>query len=180
MKIFRGWSALPVIIILASCPGPDETAAALGEVPDTISEGFRQVSISPEGRVEITADRVETFSKADYTLFYSSSMQEHSPQGELRIEGSADNLQVFGSKDGNAKGNIRVRNIKDNAGLSAETLNWKNKERLLTSDDTVYVESGDGLTVSGSGFKADMARESFSFAENVRGTLEITDNEPEE
>ncbi len=165
------------MMFAVSCSGPDNSAAALGEVPDTVSEGFRQVSVSPDGRVEITSDRVEVFTKKDFTVFYSSRVQEIGPDGELRMDGTADYLKVSGNKDGTAKGNIHIKNIKENAGIDAENLQWNHKDRLLSSEDAVSISTEDGLDITGSGFEADMARNTFSFSQNVRGTVEIKDAE---
>ncbi len=178
MTFLRGLCApVLVLLILVSCRVPDEAAAALGEVPDTISEGFRQVSVSPEGRAEITAGRVEAYVKADYSVFYSAKMKELSPEGVLRLEGRSDELMVRGSHDGRAEGNIFVRDVENSASLRADVLAWNDSKRQLTGEGRVYVETGDGLNVSGEGFSADMARETFSFSRDVRGTLEMEDDE---
>ena len=164
-----------LLLLLTGCDVGLGDGGGESEIPDTVSVNFRQVSVSPEGRVEVTADRVEVFDESDRTVFHSAAMQETRPDGELALEGGADLIELQGSGDGTAKGDIRIDDYAGDSNLVAEELNWNSSDRLLTGADTVTISSGSGLTITGRGFVADMARERYTFTDGVEGILELED-----
>ncbi len=165
------------LLILVSCEDEQSVSAALGEVPDTVSENFRQVTVSSTGRMEIEAGRVESYGKKDVTVFLEALLREFDSTGEKTLEGSAERIEITGDRDGFAEGGIRIHDYSGDSSLEAEYLNWDNRERLLTGEGKVRIESGDGLTITGDGFVADMARETYRFTEGVEGTLELNDDD---
>ena len=169
-----------LLLVFSSCRNKDDAAAAAGEIPDTVSENFRQVTVSSTGRIEIESQRVETFAKKELTVFFEASVKEFDAEGILILEGRADHIETAGSGDGFADGGVFVRNIPGEFRLEAERLEWDDKERLLSGVGTVDIETGDGLTVRGEGFTADMARETFSFSEGAEGTLTSKDSKDSE
>lgn len=162
-------------LLLISCNGGQNVSAALGEIPDTVSENFRQVTVSSGGRVEIEAGRVEGFSKQDLTVFTDAGMRELNKDGEKTLEGEAKRIEITGDRDGTADGSIRIQDLEGDSRLEAEHLEWTDGERVLTGDGEVRIDSGDGLTVIGEGFIADMARGTYKFTDGVEGYLELDD-----
>ncbi len=118
---------------------------------------------------------METYNESDRSIFENAGMVEIKADGELSLEGGADWIELYGSGDGKASGNIVIHDLIGDSRLEAESLKWDSKNRLLTSSDEVQVSSSSGLTVRGSGFVADMARERYTFTEGVEGTLELDD-----
>lgn len=161
--------------LLFSCDGGQNVSAALGEVPDTVSENFRQVTVSTGGRVEVEAGRVEGFSKRDLTVFSDARMLELNTEGEKTLEGEADRIEISGDRDGTADGNIRIQDFAGDSGLEAEHLEWDEEKRILTGEGEVRIDSGDGLTIIGEGFIADTARGTYKFTDGVEGYLELDD-----
>ena len=176
-------SKLPIIlliitqILLISCDDKRDVSAALGEIPDTVSENFRQVTVSSKGRVEIEAGRVENYSKNDITVFSNAGMREFNADGEKTLEGGADRIEITGDRDGIAEGGIEIQDFSGDSRIEAEYLEWDSKNRLLTGEGVVRIESGDGLTIFGEGFIADTARESYRFTDGVEGFLELNDED---
>ncbi len=172
---------IPVLIIvfmsllLYSCSDEQSVSAALGEVPDTVSDNFRQVTVSSTGRVEISAGKVEHYSKSDTTVFMDAGMTEFNSSLEKTVEGSADRIVLTGDRDGFAEGGIVLEDLAGDMRLEAEHLTWDNKQKLLVGEGKVRIASGDGIEIIGEGFSADTARESYSFSKGVEGTLEISD-----
>jgi|GEM_PF-667666 len=163
------------LLFLVSCKDDQAVSAALGEIPDTVSENFRQVTVSDNGRIEISAGRVEHYGKSDKTVFLDAGMTEYSSAKEKNLEGSADRIELTGNQDGFAEGLILLEDFTNDTRLEAGYLEWDHKERLLTGKGEVRIESGDGITVTGEGFSADIARETYRFTRGVKGTLEIAD-----
>lgn len=162
-------------LLLISCDGGQNVSAALGEVPDTVSENFRQVTVSSGGRVEIEAGKVEGFSKRDVTVFSDAGMRELNKDGEKTLEGEADRIEVTGDRDGTADGSIRIQDFIGDSRLEAEHFEWDDEKRILTGDGEVRIDSGDGLTIIGEGFIADTARGTYRFTDGVEGYLELND-----
>ena len=167
---------LILLALLSSCTDGARVSAALGEVPDTVSENLRQVSVSPTGRVVIESERVEVYSDKDLSLFFDAGFQEFGSEGELLLEGNAERIEIEGSRDGSAEGTIRIYDVSEDSRLEAERLEWDDSERILTGQGIVRIETEDGLVVEGRGFIADMARETYRYTDGVEGTLEIEDD----
>jgi len=163
------------LVLLVSCRDDTAVSAALGEVPDTVSENFTQVTVSPTGRMEVTAGRVEYYQKRDTTVFTNAGLVEFNSSAEKTLEGSADRIGLDGNNSGFAEGGIVLRDFINDNRLEAEYLKWDDKERLLSGEGKVRIESGDGITITGEGFIADIARETYTFSKGVEGTLEIRD-----
>jgi len=166
---------ISTLFIITSCDDDQSVSAALGEVPDTVSDNFKQVTVSSTGRLEISAGKVEHYNKSDITVFMDAGMVEFNSMEEKTLEGSADRIELTGNRNGFADGRIVLEDFVGDTRLEAEHLTWDNKERLLTGEGTVHIVSGDGIQISGEGFSADTARESYSFSKGVEGTLEISD-----
>ncbi|OQX29061.1 MAG: hypothetical protein B0D92_05700 [Spirochaeta sp. LUC14_002_19_P3] len=146
-------------------------------IPDTIAIGVRQVTVSPDGRVEIHAEMVEVFIEEDYSVFHRAKAVEFNPEGEKRLEGGADRIEAEGSGDGKAEGNVFVNNLKDDSSLKADLLLLDDENRLLTGKGSVQVDLGDGMGVTGETFEADIARKTYSFTEGIEGTIEYEEEE---
>ena len=158
-------------LILSSCGSDAEEAGKT--LPDTVARNVRRVTVSAAGRVEVDADTVETYTDEDTTVFLNARIEETDAQGELVLKGGADRIEMEGSDDGSASGSIIIQNLADESRLEAEQLNWADSERLLSGEGKVTVELGDGLTISGERFQADLARETYEFSGGVQGTLEL-------
>ncbi|MCK5735430.1 MAG: LPS export ABC transporter periplasmic protein LptC, partial [Spirochaetaceae bacterium] len=163
------------LLSLASCKDDQAVSAALGEIPDTISENFKQVTVSSTGRLEISAGRVEHFGDSDRTVFMDAGMKELNSDAEKKLEGNAGRIELMGNQDGFAESGIVIQDFSSDTRLEAEYLKWDNKNRLLTGEGIVRIDSGDGISITGEGFSADTARETYMFSKGVTGTLEIKD-----
>ena len=175
-------SALPVFIVMSlflfvSCGSETAMQEALGEIPDTVSENFSQVTVSSTGRTEIRAARVEYYDKKDLTVFTNAEAVEFNSSADKMLDASAGRINLEGNKNGSAEGSIVLQDFSNDVRIEAEYLEWNDKKRLLTGTGKVRIESGDGITIAGEGFSADMARESYSFSKGVTGTLEIVDED---
>ena len=158
-------------LILPSCGHDAEEAVKT--LPDTVAQNVRRVTVSAAGRVEVDAETVETYTDEDTTVFLKARIEETDPQGELVLKGGAERIEMEGDDDGSASGGIVIQNLREESRLEAEQLDWADSERLLSGEGKITVELGDGLTISGERFQADLARETYEFSGGVQGTLEL-------
>ena len=168
-------SAVCLLVVFSSCGTNEGVSVDPGELPDTVSRGFRQVTVSENGRVEIESEMVEVYNKKNLSVFTLASLQEFDARGELSLNGRADRIELTGNRNGSAEGGIRLHDIPENSTLEAEKLIWDNKERMLKGEGPVRVETGDGLKLQGAGFIADLARETYRFRSGVSGSLVVED-----
>lgn len=176
VRILRVFVVLVLSVHLLSCSGDDEFSGELEKRPDTVSWDFRQVNVDGNRRVIAEAEKVEVFDDQDLTVFTQARLQEYDEGGDLLREGSAEEIRIVGENEGSAAGNIVVRDIAEDATMNAEALNWSDEERTLTGDGPVDITGADGLSVSGSGFVADLARDSYRYADGATGVV-IADDE---
>ncbi len=145
--------------------------------PDTTAWGVHQVTISENGRIEITADKVEKFNEEDTSHFYSTVLSETNPEGELVLEGGADYVEVHGTEEGMASGNVYINDIEEGSIIKADSMQFNDEERILNGNGNIEVDLGDGLRMTGNSFTADLAKMTYSFTNDVKGTIEFSDDE---
>jgi len=166
-----------LLLLTASC-GDDKSAVGLGEeIPYYVAEGFEQITVSSQGRVEIKANTVEAFQKEDRNVFFEAELMEYDLDGNVLMEGRAERIELEGNNDATAQGDIYVRDFVDDTSLEAEKLTWKNRERLLSGEDVVSIEFEDKVEISGEGFVADVAHNVYEFRLGARGKFETNDEQ---
>lgn len=172
-------AALALVVALASCSldyGMGQAARSIGEdIPDTVLFGVSH-TIVRDGvpRFRVTADRVETFEKRGARLLHQVTFEELDRDGTVLTEGTADFARYdIRSEDLELTGSLRFYSASRDAWLTSDYLFWDNAERGLTSrpDLPVQVRRGDGTSVVGRGFAAEMSRSIIRFDAGVRGTL---------
>ena len=166
-------------VTLGSCSleyGDTELADSISEdTPDTILFQVRH-TIVRDGtpRFIVDAGRAETFSQLRRQYLSDVRFREIAPDGETVTDGVAEYAEYqTDTEDFELTGNLRFYSSEEDAWLTAEYLYWNSEARLLTSEpaEPVVLERGDGTTISGRGFVAEMARSIIRFEEGVSGTL---------
>jgi len=142
------------------------------EIPDMIIEDYESVEVrdgSPALRIE--AGRALFYNKKEETHlsdvnFYNYDDQEVAAHGQ-----TSKAILNMKSGDASMSGGILIESTEDESKLKAETLDWIDEEKLLSSNriDKVYVTDKDGSRLEGSGFSADIKRKSISFEGDVTG-----------
>jgi len=175
----RTWLVLVALAALGSCSleyGETELAAEISEdTPDTILFQVRHTIVRDgSARFIVDAGRAETFSRQSRQYLSDVRFREIAADGETVTDGTADYAEYqTDTEDLELTGNLRFYSSEEDAWLTAEYLYWNSESRLLTSEpsEPVVLERGDGTTISGRGFVAEMARSIIRFEEGVSGTL---------
>jgi LPS export ABC transporter protein LptC len=147
------------------------------EIPNTIIYKYKTVEVQNGKQVlEIKADLAEVYNSKEETYlknveFYNYKDNEVNNQGK-------SNSAILNMKSGNAQlnGSIVIESIKDETSLKAESLNWIDEKKILSSnyDDSVLVKESDGSILQGQGFSADIKRKTILFEGKTEGKY-ITD-----
>jgi LPS export ABC transporter protein LptC len=144
------------------------------DIPDIIIEGYEAVEIrknSPSLKIE-----------AGKALFYNQKEETHLSDvdfynykdNEITSHGRTENaILKMKSGDANMSGGILIESAEDESRLTAESLNWKDQEKTLTSglDEKVQVIDKDGSTLEGKGFSADIKSKSIIFEGEISGAF---------
>lgn len=171
------------VLSLAGCTF-DYSAATVGggdaqPLPQVELQNVTMV-IERTNRLELTAQRIASFPREGYQTFEELSFREFAPDGELRLEGSAEHGTLsFETENIELEGSVRFRSLIEDATLTSEFLLWNQDARELTGtrEGTVTVERSDGSRIEGSGFRVDGRRNELEFTGGVRGTYQPSGEE---
>jgi hypothetical protein len=118
---------------------------------------------------------------ADFS-FEQYSASDGSAAPEVNVKGSGGLAKVE-TDTGNfsIQGGVSIEVASEDIALTAETISWKNEERLLSAPDEVGVTRSDGTTFRGTGLAADIRARSWEFSGAVAGSMvdEEKKEEPE-
>jgi LPS export ABC transporter protein LptC len=165
-------------ILFISCSldySPAMVAEDLSEkVPETVLINFKQTKVE-NGKIsrQVSASRAENYTKTKQTIFLNVQFLDYDKNGEIVTEGKADKV-VYKTDTENAEiyGNIYFYSHTEKTEIFAETLIWKNKEKLLTSqpDKLVRVfKKEDNSFIQGRGFETDLRLKQIVFTNGVSG-----------
>lgn len=171
------------LFLLAGCSLDYKEAVAVEQeeenVPDTVAIGVVH-KIHKDGRLslQLEASRAESFDARNQTILTDAHFVEFNSKGETATEGSADRV-VFHTDTENAEisGSVHVHSTIEKGDVTAESLAWENKTKILTAPaaETVRIVKDDGSSLSGSGFKGDFNKREVTFSGPVQGTYVRTD-----
>ena len=149
------------------------------EIPDSISFKFSQVIVYEDGaRIQIEAERVESYEKLDRIMAYGLHFEEYGTDGELLAEGKADKaIYDMETEDAEFSGSVIFTSIQEKATVKTENIYWEDESRKLTTPPEVLVlfERDDGSFIEGKELEADLRRMEIRFANDVRGRIYIED-----
>jgi len=150
-----------------------EEQAAEG-IPDTVATDLVH-RIHRDGRLslQLEAARAETFNSRNETILKNAHFIEFDSSGGKATEGTAGRvLYHTDTENAEISGAVRVHSAAEKGNVSAETLAWKNKEKILSAppDEQVLIRKDDGSVISGRGFQGDFRTRQVSFSGPVRGT----------
>ena len=129
------------------------------EIPNTIIYKYKTVEIQNGSPIlQIEADKAEVYDSKEETYLLNVNFYNYKDD-KINNHGSTD-FAVLKMKSGDAvlTGSIEIESIEDETSLRAESLSWKDDEKILSSEpkDKVTVRDEDGSVLSGLGFSADI------------------------
>jgi LPS export ABC transporter protein LptC len=176
-------AAALALCLLAGCSldYQEATAAeqAAANTPDTVAIGLVH-KIHKGGRLslQLEASRAESYDSRNQTVLTNAHFVEFDVKGATATEGRARTV-VFHSDTENAEisGAVHVHSTMEKGDVSADSLSWVNKTKILVAppSETVTITKDDGSSLSGSGFKGDFRKREVTFSGPVKGTYVRTD-----
>jgi LPS export ABC transporter protein LptC len=171
------------IALLAGCSLDYQEAVAeeqaADNLPDTVAIGLVH-KIHKDGRLslQLEASRAESYNSRSQTVLTDAHFVEFDSSGGTATEGTASRV-IFHTDTQNAEitGKVHVHSSTEKGDVTAESLSWENKTKMLTAPpaETVKITKDDGSSLSGSGFKGDFGRREVTFSGPVEGTYVRTD-----
>ena len=169
---------LAAAILLASCSldyrATDTEATMPESLPDTVAINITH-KVHKTGRLALLleAGRAETYVTRKLMLLTFVHFISYDTKGERDTEGWA-RYAVFHTDTENAEvsGSVYVFSAIEDADLSAESLAWENKEKLLTAqpEELVFIRKQDGSYISGRKFVGDFRSREVRFDGPVQGS----------
>ena len=136
------------------------------------------LEIEREGRLEISAQRLATFRDERLQELDGLTVREYGPNGDLRLEGSADAARIYLESDNvELIGSIVLRSFEEDAELRSDFLFWDDENRVLSSGDAETVElfRGDDSWVRGNSLRLDARRNQAVISGAVHGRYQATE-----
>jgi LPS export ABC transporter protein LptC len=175
----RKWgpAAAAIVMILGGCSfdyrAADTETADAKNIPDTSARGVLY-RIVKDSRLSfrLEAEKIDTYKNDKRTVLSRAHFTEFSEDGKPATDGRGDTI-VFHTDSENAEisGSVSVYSASQEGDISAESLSWSKKEKLLTADPQarVIVRKEDGSYISGKGFVGDFRVKEMRFSGPVEG-----------
>jgi len=144
------------------------------DIPDTVAVNLVH-KIHKDGRLTIVleAARAETYSSKNQTILTGAHFIEYGANKEKSTEGEGGTV-VFHTDTENAEiwGGVQVHSASEEGDISADSLSWQHKVRLLTAppQEKVTIKKDDGSSITGTGFRGDFRKREVTFSGPVQGT----------
>lgn len=122
-------------------------------------------------KLSLSAETLEQYSEGNSMYAKGVSFKLLNKEGEIETEGSCNLLSANSDAEKYTLfDDIKVKNIKEDFEVSADTLRWNGKSEQLTSsrNDMVSIKKGDTYMI-GSGFSASAVSKKFSFTGIISG-----------
>ena len=154
----------------------DAVSESLDEsIPTSELSGVRRVQVlGGKTKVTFEADRAVVWEKREETELYDFVFNEYDDDHEIITRGEADYLIIKDSQNARIEGDIYGYSVRNESSIEADTLNWTDETRVLSSDDesTVTIGMDNGSVLKGKGFEADLYTNTTTFSAGIGGTLE--------
>lgn len=166
---------LAAAILGSSCSlDYQEMAESLDDETPALRMSSVTVVTVEEGRerFRIQAASLEDYENTFRRIIRGADFTEYTTGGDTAARGRADRIE-FDTRSDNAvlEGNISFTSVNDKTTVSADYLEWNDKERRLSGrpGGEVFLERDNGTLVRGFGFSADFPSRIFRFSRSVSG-----------
>ncbi|MDR3115872.1 MAG: LPS export ABC transporter periplasmic protein LptC [Treponema sp.] len=184
---FRRMGRLSIILgLLGACSFDyGESASDQGDLPDIVMQDVEYVRVrNGNPQVRFTAESAERYEKRQTMELTQFSFEQFEHQGEeINAVGQAGTASVeLDSGNIRLRDGVRLEVASEDIILETKSLDWQDKERLLSGGEAeqVDMQRSDGTNFSGWGFSADIRNRTWGFASGINGTYIWEDEEEEE
>lgn len=169
-------SAPLLLLFLFSCTldysEADLTEELSEDIPDMVISDYESVEVRNGSPVlKITAGDASFYNKKEETHLSDVEFYNYDDD-EITNHGKTDKAVLhMVSGDATMTGSILIESTEDDSSLEAESLQWIDNEKKLSSqsDHAVSVKDKDGSRMEGRGFSADIRRNSIVFEGEIDG-----------
>ena len=173
-------------LLLASCSFDyGDQGGADKNQPDIVMDNVEYVRVrSADPQARFQAEKLERYEERRIMELRNFSFEQFGNHGEdINASGRAGSASVeIDSGDIRMDNGVRIDVDSEDLAIETRWLEWKDKDRLLTSGEeeevNIYQENGTAFT--GTGFYADARRRIWEFNGSVSGTYIQDDDEEEE
>ncbi|MDR1239317.1 MAG: LPS export ABC transporter periplasmic protein LptC [Treponema sp.] len=150
--------------------------------PDIIMDNVEYVRVrNADPVVRFQARRAERYEKRQYMELRDFSFEQFENHGEdINASGRAGTASVeLDSGNIRLEDGVSIAVDSEDITIETETLNWQDKERILSAGETeaVNILQEDGSNFTGWGFTANIRSRTWEFAGGVEGTYTQEDEE---
>jgi LPS export ABC transporter protein LptC len=161
-----------------------ETAQENEDMPDIVMKDVEYVRVrNGEPLVRFMAESAERYEKRQTMELRNFSFEQFEHQGaDINATGQAGVASVeLDSGNVRLRENVRVAVESEDISIETTSLDWQDKEKLLSGDSEERVDMwrSDGTNFFGHGFSADVRNRTWGFSSGIRGTY-IWEEETEE
>jgi LPS export ABC transporter protein LptC len=174
-----GWAAAAALLLLAAgCPQKEAKKGAMEAPPSQIIEDFR-LTETVEGRLsyDLNAERAYVYEDANRIDVTKPRVRFFDDQRCLTSSVTADAGSVNSkTSDLVARGNVLVT-TKDSTNLATDSLVWRNKEQVITTDALVDMRGPQG-SIRGYGLVSDANLKRIEIKNTVQATTTYEFQQP--
>ena len=140
------------------------------EYPDIVLNGYtHNVYSNGKKLLVLIAEKAEfwtkkneiTMEKIDMEMYEDNKIVSRGKAGKGTIDQKTRNGHFYDQ--------VHLESMEHETEVDSETMDWKNKENLLVTDEKVFVKKADGSTVIAKGMEANVNLERVTFKEEVSG-----------
>jgi LPS export ABC transporter protein LptC len=181
----KGLAVLAVFFPLWGCSFDYGMTTLEGEYPDLVMEDADYVRVRDgDPIVRIKAKQVERYDKRQTMELKNFSFEQFEDHGEtVNAVGHAGNAAVdLNSGDVRLSGKVTISVDSEDLIIETDAIEWKDKERSLTSQEDVEVDiyRSDGTSFTGRGFSANLRSRTWGFSGGAEGIYTQDDDEEDE
>ena len=169
-----------LLISITACSFSYDTVTQNDDDPNLVMENTEYVRIvngNPEIRVkteELRRYEAKHIMELDEFSFeqYNSAPEGYNAIPDINARGKASRARMeTDTNNATITGNISIEVVSEDITLETPELSWLDKNRLLGAPGLVNIRRGDGTTLKGTGFSADVRSRSWEFKSAVEGTV---------
>jgi LPS export ABC transporter protein LptC len=171
------WKNLIVLIVLIFCSCSQKKNSNIILSGDSAADSISQVINFSTITAYRDGNKIWELS-ADEIIQISDSKRIKANPVKMLIYGDSSKVNAVVTADSGISnenndslflwGNVRI-DAKSGEKLSSNSLEWRKREKILTSNDFVEISTSDGEIMRGKGFRADEGFEWWEFAKEVSG-----------
>jgi LPS export ABC transporter protein LptC len=181
-SIIRGAAVLLSFFSLWGCSFDYGMAGMEGEYPDLVMEDTDYVRVRDgDPVVRIKAKQVERYDKRQTMELKNFSFEQFEDHGaKVNAVGQAGTAAVdLNSGDVRLGGKVTISVDSEDLIIETDTIEWKDKERSLTSQEDIAVDiyRSDGTSFTGKGFSANLRSRTWNFSGGAEGIYTQDDDE---